>query len=74
VAILAESQPVPGWDTGAGWTPAAAWRAVDVYDSERVLLIDYDGPHPHTLLAQPCQVGGLMIDKLVVLDPGAATG
>ena len=74
VAMLAETQPVPGWHTGAGWTPAAAWRAVDVYDSERVLLIDYDGPHPHTLLAQLCQVGGLMIDKLVVLEPGVATG
>ena len=74
VAILAETQPVPGWHTGAGWTPTAAWRAVDVYDSERVLIIDYDGPHPHTLLAQLCQVGGLMIDKLVVLEPGAATG
>ena len=65
---------MPAWHTGAGWTPAAAWRAVDVYDSERVLLIDYDGPHPHTLLAQLCQVGGLMIDKLAVLEPGAATG
>ena len=74
VAMLAQTQPVPGWHTGAGWTPAAAWRAVDVYDSERVLLIDYDGPHPHTLLAQLCQVGGLMIDKLVVLEPGVATG
>ena len=42
--------------------------------AERVLLIDYDGPHPHTLLAQLCQVGGLMIDKLVVLEPGVATG
>ena len=44
-----------------------------MYDSERVLLIDYDGPHPHTLMAQLCQVGGLMIDKLAILDPGAAT-
>ena len=74
VAMLAQTQPVPGWHTGAGWTPAAAWRAVDVYDSERVLLIDYDGPHPHTLLAQLCQVGGLMMDGLVVLEPGVATG
>ncbi|HEX5256987.1 MAG TPA: hypothetical protein VFW69_24525, partial [Mycobacterium sp.] len=46
VAILAETQPVPAWHTAAAWTPSAAWRAVDVYDSERVLLIDYDGPHP----------------------------
>jgi hypothetical protein len=73
VAILAETQPVPAWHTAAAWTPSAAWRAVDVYDSERVLLIDYDGPHPHTLIAQLCQVGGLMIDTLAVLEPGAAT-
>jgi len=73
VAILAETQPVPAWHTGAAWTPAAAWRAVDVYDSERVLFIDYDGPHPHTLMAQLCQVGGLMIDTLAILQPGAAT-
>lgn len=73
VALLAETQPVPAWHTGAAWTPAAAWRAVDVYDSERVLFIDYDGPHPHTLMAQLCQVGGLMIDTLAILQPGAAT-
>ncbi len=73
VAILAETQPVPTWHTGATWIPAAAWRAVDVYGSERVLLIDYDGPHPHTLIAQLCQIGGLMIDKLAILEPGAAT-
>src|ERR1700757_4808270 len=29
-AMLAQTQPVPAWHT-AGWTPAAAWRAVDVY-------------------------------------------
>jgi hypothetical protein len=73
LAILAETQPVPAWHTGAAWTPAAAWRAVDVYDSERVLFIDYDGPHPHTLMAQLCQVGGVMIDTLAILQPGAAT-
>jgi hypothetical protein len=72
VTILAETQPLPAWHPAA-WTPAAAWRAVDVWDSERVLLIDYDGPHPHTLMAQLCQVGGLMVDKLAILEPGAAT-
>jgi hypothetical protein len=44
-----------------------------VYDSERVLLIDYDGPHPHTLIAQLCEVGGLMVQKRAVLKPGAVT-
>jgi hypothetical protein len=71
--ILAETQPLPAWHTVEAWTPTAAWRAVDVYDSERVLFIDYDGPHPHTLMANIYQVGGLMIDKLALLNPGAAT-
>jgi hypothetical protein len=50
-----------------------AWRAIEVWDSERVLFIDYDGPHPHTVMAQICEVGGLMVHKLAVLKPGAAT-
>lgn len=71
--ILAETHPLPTWHTVQAWTPTAAWRAVDVYDSERVLFIDYDGPHPHTLMAHIFQVGGLTIDKLALLNPGAAT-
>jgi hypothetical protein len=72
--ILAETQPPPLWlaAAGTGWTPVAAWRAVDVWDSERVLLIDYDGPHSHTLMAQIYQAGGLFIGKLAILEPGAA--
>ncbi|NBE91824.1 hypothetical protein FE391_00545 [Nonomuraea sp. KC401] len=54
------------------WTAASAWRAVDVWDSEQVLLVDYDGPHPHTLMAQVLKPGGLMIGKIAVLEPGAA--
>jgi hypothetical protein len=73
VAILAETQPLPAWRTGATWTPVTAWRAIEVWDSERVLFIDYDGPHPHTVMAQICEVGGLMVHKLAVLKPGAAT-
>ncbi|TQC46066.1 hypothetical protein EEB14_28245 [Rhodococcus sp. WS4] len=71
--ILAETQPLPAWHTVEPWTPIVAWRAVDVYDSERVLFIEYDGPRPHTLMAHIYHVGGLMIDKLAVLNPGAAT-
>ncbi|HLH84239.1 MAG TPA: hypothetical protein VKV38_13340 [Trebonia sp.] len=75
VDILAGTQPLPPWHTAAepGWTPTAAWRAVDVWDSERVLLIDYDGPHPHTLMAQVFQTGGLLVSKLAALEPGAAS-
>jgi hypothetical protein len=74
VGILAETQPLPPWHAAAevSWIPAAAWRAVDVWDSERVLLIDYAGPHPHTLMAQIYQTGGLSVGKLAILEPGAA--
>jgi hypothetical protein len=27
----------------------AAWQAVDVWDSERMLFIDYDIPHPQRI-------------------------
>jgi hypothetical protein len=75
IDILAETQPLPPWHAVAkpGWTPTAAWRAVDVWDSERVLLVDYDGPHPHTLMAQIYQTGGLLVGKLAILEPGAAS-
>ncbi|MFN2624335.1 MAG: hypothetical protein ABR611_15985, partial [Chthoniobacterales bacterium] len=56
------------------WVAVAAWRAVDVWDSERVLFIDYDGPQPHTLMAQIYRAGGIQVGKLAILQPGAATG
>ena len=71
VAILAQTQPVPARHTRAACTPVAAWRVVDVWDSERVLFVDYHGPHRHTLMAQICEIGGLMVHKLAVLKPGA---
>lgn len=46
---------------------------MDVWDNERVLFIDYDGPRPHTLMAQIDQTGGVLVEKLAVLEPGAAT-
>jgi hypothetical protein len=75
IGILAETQPLPPWHTVAepGWTSTAAWRAVDVWESERVLLIDYEGPHPHTLMARIRQAGGVLVSLLVVLEPGAAS-
>ena len=74
VAILAETQPLPSWGpVPAAWTPVAAWQAIDVWDSERILFVDFDGPHPHTVMARICEVGGLMVQKLAVLEPGAAT-
>jgi hypothetical protein len=75
IDILAETQPLPPWHTAAkqGWTPTGAWRAVDVWDSERVLLIDYDGAHPHTLMAQIFQAGGIFVGALAILEPGSAS-
>ncbi|MFC4114189.1 hypothetical protein ACFO0F_16420 [Nonomuraea zeae] len=76
IDILQETQPLPPWHTAASadtaWTATSAWRAVDVWDSENVLLIDYDGAHPHTLMAQVLKPGGLMIGKIAILEPGAA--
>jgi hypothetical protein len=76
IDILAETQPPPPWqhtNDPTEWTPVTAWRAVDVWDSEHVLFLDYDGPHPHTLMAQINHTGGVLVDKLAVLQPGAAT-
>ncbi|WP_431676042.1 hypothetical protein [Kitasatospora sp. KL5] len=73
VAILAETQPLPAWHAASGHHPVRAWRAVDVWDSERVLFIAYDGPTPHTLMAQIIETGGTMVDKLGLLTPDAAT-
>ena len=62
------SQPAPPW-LDAEFTPVRARRAVDVYDSERVLFIEYG---PHTLLAQMLTVGGTLVEKLSLVRPGAA--
>ncbi len=70
--ILAETQPLPAWIDAPAWTPVTAWRAVDVWNSERVLFVEYNGPVPHTLMAQIGTVGGTLVDTLGVLYPGAA--
>ena len=70
--VLAASQPVPTWHAAGPNRPVGAWCAVDVWDSERVLFIDYDGPVPHTLMAHIGEVGGTLVDKLALLTPHAA--
>lgn len=72
ITALAKTQPVPSWSTDFTWTPHTAWRAVDVYDSARTLLIDYHGPAPHTLMADLDHVGGLKIRDILILPPNAA--
>jgi hypothetical protein len=73
ISLLSETQPLPPWRIAEkpDWTATAAWRAVNVWDTERALLIDYDGPHPHTLMAHVYETGGLYIGTLAVLEPGA---
>ncbi|MFF4147743.1 hypothetical protein ACFY0A_42215 [Streptomyces sp. NPDC001698] len=72
VEILSGSQPLPVWHEAAPHHPVRAWCAVDVWDSARVLFIDYDGPVPHTLMAHVGEVGGTLVDKLALLAPRAA--
>lgn len=71
--ILAETQSAPAYVDAPGWTPVAGWRAVDVWESERVLFVEFDGPTPHILMASVLEVGGVVVNKLAVLQPGAAT-
>ncbi|WP_433455582.1 hypothetical protein ACQPXS_46380 [Streptomyces sp. CA-142005] len=68
VGVLAGSQPVPAWHAAGLPRPVGAWCAVDVWDSERVLFIDCDGPISHTLMAHIGEVGG----TLALLGPHAA--
>lgn len=72
VQILAATQPPPAFLQAPGWTPVAGWRAVDVWESERVLFVEFDGPTPHTLMASVLDVGGVVANKLAVLQSGAA--
>ncbi|KHD76087.1 hypothetical protein MB27_19005, partial [Actinoplanes utahensis] len=70
--ILSESQPAPPWFAAPVFEPVRAWRAVDVWDSEHVLFVEFAGQTPHTLMAQISLAGGVLVDKLAVLQPGAA--
>lgn len=76
MTILARTQSPPPWRRGddRGWTPVAGWRAVDTRDGGRVLFVDFDGPRPHTLMAQIDRLCGIEISKLELLVFGAAAG
>lgn len=71
IDALRESHRDPVWATAGAWRVTGAWRAVDVWASERVLMIDIDGTRPHTLMAVIHTVGGVMVDTLALLEPGA---
>jgi hypothetical protein len=69
-AILSISQPAPPWAQAPAHVPTGAWRAVDVWESERVLLVEYGS---HTLLAVIHDDGGTSVARLDVLDADAAS-
>lgn len=72
VRHLTGTATAPSWLDAPPHRPARAWRAVDVWDSERVLFVDLDDPVPHTLLVAVRHVGGTLVDAIGVLEPGAA--
>jgi len=72
VDLLSETQPRAPWIGAPGWRPVKAWRAVSVWESERVLLVEFDGPRPHTLMAAINEVGGCLVETLAVVEAGAA--
>ena len=76
MTILAQTQSSPPWHRGddRGWTAVTGWRAVDAWGCERVLFVDFDGPRPHTLMAQIDQLGGIEVTTLGLLVFGAAPG
>jgi hypothetical protein len=76
VEILVEGQPAPSWLSAPEFVPVRAHRAADVWDSERVLFVEYGSEDPHarrhTLMAQVTEPGGTMVAKLGVLREDAA--
>jgi hypothetical protein len=76
IEILSQSQPAPSWLASPLFEPVRAWRAADVWDSERVLFVDFTSTDPnaagHTLMAQILDVAGTLVDRIGVLRIGAA--
>ncbi len=69
---LRQSRPLPTWANDPDWTPVAAWRSMDVWGSERLLFVDFDGPQPHCLLAVISETPARWITELEILEPGSA--
>lgn len=74
VEILTESQPSPPWIDAALPEPVGAWRAVNVWDSERMLFVEYAEPEPHTLMVQIDIAAAGFIDTLLMLGQDGANG
>lgn len=53
--------------------PTGAWVGEDPWGSRQVLLVEYGGYTPHTLLADVAHLGGGSdVEELAILDPGLA--
>ena len=69
---LSAGQPPPSWSGAPPFEPVKAWRAVDAWDSEHVLFVEYAGPVAHTLMAQLGYAGGVLVGKLALLNTEVA--
>jgi hypothetical protein len=69
--VLREQLPAPVWSGDVSWLPTAAWRASDPWGSRFFLLVQHDGPQPHTLFADVSTPGGAYVLELHVLEPDA---
>jgi hypothetical protein len=63
----------PAWTEEPPPTAARAWRGADPWDSQRVLMVEYAGQKPHTLLADILLAGGNHVLDLELLEPDAAS-
>lgn len=76
IALLQQTQPDPSWSATPPFEAVRAWRAVDIWDGERVLFVEYTSSDPaatgHTLVAQVVEAGTTMVSKLAILNAGAA--
>jgi hypothetical protein len=76
IAVLCRQVAGPAWLGSPRFTPVRAWRAVDPWDSERLLFVEYDPidaeADRHTLMAQIVEEGGTYVATLGVLQADAA--
>jgi hypothetical protein len=76
IGILRNQVTGPAWLDSAPFAPVRAWCAVDPWDSERVLFVEYASPDSavgaHTVMAQIVEPGGTYVVKLGVLYADAA--
>jgi hypothetical protein len=74
IKTLAQLYPAPLWLDAPPFEPARGWRGVNVWDSERVLFVEFqshDRTLKHTLMAHVYEVGGTMVESIELLAPDA---